>query len=209
MSPVFDLAGHYTDESIIWAKRGQKTPFFRDTIDYSMPVPCGGSCKMNSSSYKQPLADKAHLLSFVGGLEEPVRMAAKALLNNPPRVLITDSEKVSVKKALQSSAFNLILPGDGMLERFNQAVCSGGIPVYVRGEVVPPLEPYVPFTSYGVQVLETELNANFAQQLEDMSASDKAKLRRAAKDTCRKHLQGTALHATSLAKFLTMDLDEY
>merc|ERR1719478_986980 len=58
-----------------------------------------------------------------------------------------------------SSRFVLILAGDDVWSfRFNEAVCSGGVPVLVTNLWIPPFENIVPFETYGVLVRESSLD---------------------------------------------------
>merc|ERR1719389_1347958 len=85
-------------------------------------------------------------------MDTPFRASLRQLLHNGHDcVLAKTSESWDYDDLLHSSKFLLILRGDVEFSyRFNEVVCSGGIPVLVTDSWVPPFNELVPFESYGV-----------------------------------------------------------
>jgi len=177
----------------------------------SMPPPPTSWANFDETRWDRPLTSTAHFASFVGSLNRgAVRKHAATLFHNPPRFIVEDSADFSenqrserYRDALYNSEFVLILRGDNEFSyRFNEAVCSGGIPVLVTDVWVPPLEPVEPFKNYGVMLQEANLD-NLANHLESIDEDTKSRLRQQAKRICETKLHDMAHQAAFAVEFLT------
>ena len=105
---------------------------------------------------------------------------------------------------LRNSIFLLVLPGDHSITgRFNEAVCSGGIPVLVQPTTptvnnvgydgpqrwVPPLDELVPFSSYGIEWLG--VSKALVERLQRTSPAERDRLRGESREVCRRYFSST------------------
>lgn len=171
---------------------------------YSMPPPPTNWVTFDDEQrWTTPLTSKKHFASFVGNLaRSEVRREAAKLFHNPPQFIIQDAESASKEErsnvyedALYNSTFALILRGDVEFSyRFDEAVCSGGIPVLVTDVWVPPMESVEPFEDYGVIVKEANLR-ELKHKLESLDSETKQRLRQRARDVCKTKLHDIAHQA--------------
>ena len=80
--------------------------------------------------------------------------------------------------------------------RFNEAVCSGGVPVLITGTssvggsyYVPPFDEFVPFTAYGVLVREQKVS-QLLHRLQAIPEAEVQMLREAAQVACKSMFVG-------------------
>ena len=117
----------------------------------SGPTPrCASAAGQKAMS--EPLSSKKYFLTFKGHLSRNLRrIAAAKLHHNDMDVIIADAndEQYDFDDLLYSSVFGLVMEGDGLFSfRFNEAVCSGAIPVLVSSTQVPPFHDLVPFAAW-------------------------------------------------------------
>lgn len=86
--------------------------------------------------------------------------------------------------------------------RFNEAVCSGGIPVDVWNEWIPPFDEIIPFKKYGVQLAESEVD-NLQDTIDKVDIPHRNSLRLSALEACRKHFGTMGAIMNSVALYVT------
>jgi len=190
----------------IWAKVGSRLPFYRPGLDVSMPPPATKRCELTpTEAYEEKLSAKRYFLSFKGRMKQPLRIKIAELFHNGVDQVVVDSDNTAYDfdTLLESSIFNLVLGGDmDWSYRFNEAVCSGGVPVLVTEHWIPPFSEFLPFDSYGVLVYER----NFQDLLMTLKAIPERKvqqLREAARHACATAFGSTRTSVSVLLKFLT------
>lgn len=211
---TYDLArdSMYSRPDFVWAKIGADRKHYRPGIDISLATPPLASASWQAA--EEPLTQKPYFASFKGGFERgPIRQRAHNLFHNGKDIMIVDfdwtkgsgdsgNSHQEYHKLLHGSVFNLILRGDTLWSnRFNDVVCSGGVPVLVTKDWVPPLSELVPFDSYGVLIEESQLE-NMIDILRRISDADRERLRAASLHACREHFQTIDLQMRSVAQIL-------
>jgi hypothetical protein len=107
---------------------------------------------------------------------------------------------------LRSSRFILIIGGDVEFSyRFNEAVCSGGVPVLITQAWVPPFNEFVPFESYGVLVNETNETQmdGLLHILQTLPEAEVERRRKMARKMCVDAFQTTEKTISALLHFQT------
>lgn len=160
--PYFLPAHDYAVPGRIFAKSNTLTNFYRPNTDISFPPPPFPRCRDTPpQAYDEPLSAKQWFVSFKGNFgTHKIRPRVAQLFHNGIDQIIVPSTNVmyDFDALLHKSRFNLILRGDVQFSyRFNEAVCSGGVPVLVTDSWVPPFNEIIPFQSYGVLVHEKDL----------------------------------------------------
>jgi len=140
----------YAEPNRIWAKVNSLNAFYRPGQDISMPPVATKRCEhVPARAFDEELSAKRYFLSFKGQTERgPVRSKVLHLFNNGADQVVVkgDNRDYDMDELMQSSRFNLILGGDVEFSyRFNEAVCSGGVPVLVTERWVPPFSEFLPF----------------------------------------------------------------
>ena len=153
----------YNHPRLIILRLGAAVWFHRPGMDVSLPPGplsrCAGSDATNAMM--ESLDAKHYLATFKGKLRHShVRTALAKLHHNDVDVILVDrlDDSYDYDELLYSTVFSLILEGD-MLQTFHfpEAVCSGGIPVLISSNWVPPLQELVPFETYGLRFRDDEL----------------------------------------------------
>merc|ERR1712060_636475 len=108
----------------------------------------------------------------------------------------------------ESSVFNLIMSGDVEFSyRFNEAVCSGGVPVLISERWVAPFNEIIPFETYGVSLAEHDVR-NLSATLKAIPKEKVRELRREARRACAKAFVTPKASILALLEFLTVTTDE-
>jgi len=172
-----------------------------------MPPAAVDRCRYTpAKAYDEPVAHKMFFLSFKGNLENaPVRQVVTKLYNNDRDQVIHPSWDPSYDfdYLLQHSRFNLILRGDVEFSyRFNEAVCSGGVPVLVTDHWIPPFNELFPFESYGVFVHEKDVGSllSILKALPDQEVENR---RSKARIYCQNTFQTTEASVAALMNHIT------
>jgi len=200
-------AASYAIEGHIWAKVNSLSAFYRPHVDISMPPPAVDRCRRTPAfAYDEPLLQKKFFLSFKGNLENsPVRQAVLRNFNNNKDQVIHHSWDPSYDfdYLLHTSRFNLILRGDVEFSyRFNEAVCSGGVPVLVTDHWIPPFNELFPFESYGVFVHEKDVGS-LLSILKALPDQEVEKRRSKARIYCQSSFQTTEASVAALMNHIT------
>ncbi|CAJ1360173.1 unnamed protein product [Effrenium voratum] len=146
-------------EPFAWLRVHPSQENFRNGHDLSVPPAPTELCSsvQASQSFLEPLAGKRFLVSFKGRLNGPLLDGPLSALHDGLEAVVVDEAdaRYSSEYLLFNSAFSLVVPGEG--SRFNEAVCSGGVPAAVANSSwVPPLEGFFLFESYGLRLTEAE-----------------------------------------------------
>lgn len=200
-------ASSYAIEGHIWAKVNSLSNFYRQHVDISMPPAAVDRCRHTpAKAYDEPVAQKKFFISFKGNLDNsPVRQSILRLYNNNNDQVIHHSwdSSYDFDHLLQASRFNLILRGDVEFSyRFNEAVCSGGVPVLVTDHWIPPFNELFPFESYGVFVLEKDIGSMLTT-LKALSDQEVEKRRSKARTYCQSAFQTTEASVAALMNHIT------
>lgn len=201
------IDGH--EEKNVWVKLNLKKSRHRagHTISQA-PPPFLPRCQLCSRSpercYLGDLAGKKFVLSFKGKLKAyKIRARVRDLFHSPSeKRIIADKNDTrwDYDDLLHESKFVLILRGDQEFSyRFTEAVCSGGVPVLVTDSWVPPFSEVKPFTSYGIQMLESQID-KLLEVLSQYSAEDLEKLRKEARLACETMFMSVSLQAKTMVK---------
>ena len=152
---------------------GARRSTFQYGIDVAMPAEptprCSGEAA--SMSFMEPLEHKRFLVSFKGRWEPPWEKQVAALHDNNNNVVIVDdaNAEYDAEFLLWNSVFILVFAtANYRNSRFNEAVCSGGIPVAMAdASWVPPFDGFIRFSSYGV-LIEDSNPSNLLPRLRDV-----------------------------------------
>merc|ERR1712187_208696 len=87
--------------------------------------------------------------------------------------------------------------------RFNEAVCSGGVPVMITERWIAPFNEFMPFETYGITVPEHNVH-NLAATLKAIPKEKVRELRRAARGVCAKAFITPEASILALLEFLTL-----
>jgi len=218
--PPYNLpALEYGRRGLVRAKGSSKLPYYRPDVDVSMPPPATARCRrVPEKSFEEPLESKQFFLSFKGTLNSTDgnkahnklpgfrlrRKVHKVLHNGRDRIIEdTSSQTTSFDLLLTSSRFLLIMGGDVEFSyRFNEAVCSGGVPVLITNTWIPPFREFVPFESYGVLVRENQVG-DLLYILQSLTDAEVDKRRRMARKMCIDAFQTTEKTVSALLNFHT------
>lgn len=209
----------YTDPNIVWALVGSDRWHYRAGHDISAPVGPTYRCKQPFESansglgrrmnmaLSQRLEDKRWLASFKGNLDIiKWRRHAASLLHNEKDVIVvhTTEKAYDFDDLLVNSTFNLILRGDTLMSyRFNEAVCSGNVPVFINDFWIPPLNELVPIEEYAVHMNLTDADLRSVRdRLLAIDIPTRERLRRRAREVCEKHLQTIARQTWSMSHII-------
>lgn len=196
----------YAVEGRIWAKGDSLAPYYRPHLDISMPPASFPRCRQTPrKAYEDPVSAKRYFVSFQGQMRTPVRQTLQQLVNNDVDQIVLDKSSPShhdYDELLHDSRFNLILAGDVPFSyRFNEAVCSGGVPVLVTEQWIPPLSEFLDFDSYGVLVKESDIH-NLVPRLRAMTDEDVEIRRKNARAFCTNAFQTTEASLSALLSFV-------
>jgi hypothetical protein len=200
----FDNATYHR-EGLIFAKVNSLQPYYRNGVDVSMPPPATPRCSRTPmEAIDEPIDNKEYFLSFKGQLHTPFRADVRKVLHNGmDRIVAETSEQWDFEKLLYSSKFSLILRGDVEFSyRFNEVVCSGGVPVLVTDYWVPPFNEVVPFEDYGVLVKEGPPQ-ELLSKLQSINGTELDRLRKKARVVCQDLFSDTAKTINALLQLLT------
>jgi len=214
---VYISKEYYVDEGTIWAKGNSLPPYYRKGLDISLPPPSVSRCSETPSiAYDEPISKKMWFMSFMGKMYATdfretgiIRQTLKRLYNGrkvkDKRIVVesTMGSSFDFDQLLQNSIFNLILRGDVEFSyRFNEAVCSGGVPVLVTDKWIPPFNEFLPFQSYGVLVLEKDIGelVNILAALPDSKVEQ---LRKNSRKACKTSFSATEVSVNALLAHLT------
>jgi len=202
-------AVEYSRSGWMRAKVNSKLPHYRPDVDISLPPPATARCKdVREDAFDEPLEAKRYFVSFKGRLSSKstaIRQEVRRVLHNGRDRIIADtkSPKHDFDLLLRSSRFLPIMGGDVEFSyRFNEAVCSGGVPVLITNTWIPPFHEFVPFESYGVLVNETQVEdlLHILQSLPDTEVEARRKM---ARKMCVDAFQTTEKTISALLHFLT------
>ena len=153
------------DTGFSWLLLGARRDAFQYGVDISMPAEPSPRCSgiSASSSFQQPLGQKRYLLSFKGSFRDyPLAGELAVLHRDNWNVLVVDAAHTGydTEYLLWNSVFNLVFASAADRDsRFNEVVCSGGIPVAVADSSwVSPFDGFIRFRSYGILVDDTDLS---------------------------------------------------
>jgi len=205
MHPFDSIHGHEAKQ--IWAKLNLLTTMYTKRHTISQPPPpvwprclvC--SANKTAQCYGTALNQKRYKLTFKGNMRSNViRQAVADQSHNPgERVVIVESGdgQYDYDELLFNTMFSLILPGDAAFSyRFTEAVCSGGVPVLVTDDWLPPFEQSVPFESYGIKVSEaTARGGGLMAELGKHKMRDLEERRQLARRLCERSLSKVELQA--------------
>lgn len=151
------------DTGLIFARTQALAPgTYRKGIDISMPLAAFPHCAGTPAvAYDEPLQNKSYFVSFRGRMYPEIRRIVRDKFHDGHRCVIEDGNDFghSFEALLHHSRFNLILRGDNEYSYgFDDAVCSGGVPVLITRSWIPPFDEFMPFESYGVKIKEDEID---------------------------------------------------
>ena len=153
------------DSSVSWLLLGARRDDFQYGVDISLPAEPSQHCsgEAASQSFLEPLAHKRYLLSFKGSFQDwPLAHELAALHNDSWDVVVVDAANAGydAEYLLWNSVFNLVLAKpDSHDVRFNEVVCSGGIPVAIADDSwVPPFDGFIRFSSYGFLFRDSDVS---------------------------------------------------
>lgn len=219
---VYNLpAEQYAQSGQVRAKVNSMAPYYRPDADVSMPPAATARCRNTpSSAFEEPLEAKRYFVSFKGNLNvgfpgdpnnhgstqsREVRHRVQRVLHNGRDRIIVDSSHLTYDfdTLLRSSRFLPIIGGDVEFSyRFNEAVCSGGVPVLITKAWVPPFHEFVPFETYGVRVHEDQVE-DLAHILQSLPKADVEQRRKMARKMCNEAFQTTEMTVSALLRFHT------
>jgi hypothetical protein len=219
LSPYNLPALEYGRRGLVRAKGSSKLPYYRSNVDVSMPPPSTARCKrVPDNASEESLDSKQFFLSFKGALNSKdgnkahnklpgfrLRRKVQMALHNGRDRIIEDSTSNTnnFDVLLTGSRFLLIMGGDvDFSYRFNEAVCSGGVPVLISNTWIPPFSEFVPFESYGVLVRENQVG-DLLDILQSLPDAEVGKRRKMAKKMCIDAFQTTATTVSALLTFHT------
>ena len=160
------------DNTVSWLLLGARRSTFQYGVDVSMPAEptprCSGEAA--SKSFLEPLERKPFLMSFKGRLERPWGKQVAALHDDHDVVIVGDANAdYDAEFLLWNSVFNLVFAtANHRNSRFNEVVCSGGIPVAMAdASWVPPFDGFIRFSSYGVLIEDSD-PSNLLPRLRDV-----------------------------------------
>ncbi|CAE7813281.1 ttv [Symbiodinium necroappetens] len=187
---------------------GARRSTFQYGIDVSMPAEptprCSGEAA--SMSFMEPLEHKRFLVSFKGRWEPPWEKQVAALHDNNNVVIVDDANaEYDAEFLLWNSVFILVFAtANYRNSRFNEAVCSGGIPVAMAdASWVPPFDGFIRFSSYGV-LIEDSNPSNLLPRLRDvlLNTAEVHVLRGNARKVCTRFLQTREVQAAAALEAL-------
>mmetsp|Transcript_94149 Transcript_94149/g.167461 ORF Transcript_94149/g.167461 Transcript_94149/m.167461 type:complete len:412 (-) Transcript_94149:32-1267(-) len=198
----------YVDPNFRWLMVGIEERTYRKDVDMSLPAgPPSRAAENAERLSKIGLEQRKLLAQFKGSLRSHATRAEarEAAAQFGPSIVIEDTEDGahSFDDLLKGAVFHLILRGDAIFSsRWAEAVCSGGIPVLVTKEWVPPLNEVVPIDSYGLlHHSESDWRGLF-QKMHDMPAETREKLRTAAINMCKTYAKTIEAQASAVASYL-------
>lgn len=209
-SKLPEAEAFYVDPNFRWLMVGIEERTFRKGIDLSLPGgPPSRAAENAERLSKIGLEQRTLLAQFKGNIHaHKVRREAQeaaAQFDDPPKIVIEDKadEAHTFEGLLESAVFHLILRGDAIFSfRWAEAVCSGGIPVLVTSEWVPPLNDVVPIDSYGLLHHSESDWPGLFQKMRDMPAETREKLRTAAINMCETYAKTIEAQASAVAIYL-------
>jgi len=194
----------YSRDGLIFAKVNSLQKYYRQGVDISMPPPATPRCsKTPADAFDKPLDTKKYFVTFKGQLHTPFRKSVHSLLHNgKDQIVAESSDPWDFDELMYSSTFSLILRGDVEFSyRFNEVVCSGGIPVLVTDQWVPPFNELVPFENYGVLIKESQVS-ELLPKLKSLTNKDLQRLRGKARQVCSDLFSDTAKTIQGLLQHL-------
>jgi len=204
----------YSIEGHIWAKVNSLSGIYRPHVDFSMAPAAVDRCsKTPAKAYDEPVTHKKYFMSFLGAMQNSYevppnqhfirQVLARQFNNGKDQVIVSSGQGYDFDELLQTSRFNLILRGDVEFSyRFNEAVCSGGVPVLVTDKWIPPFNEFLPFESYGVLVNENDLDG-LVIILKALSDAEVEMRRKNARIFCQRAFQTTEASVSALMNHLT------
>lgn len=205
LTPYNMQASEYRVEGRSWAKGNTLTSFYRRGKDFSMPPPATRRCRETpAKAYDEPVSQKRFFVSFKGQMETPLRRKVRELFHNgKDQVIVESGSNYDFDVLLQQSRFNLILRGHvEFSDRFNEAVCSGGVPVLVTDDWIPPFNELMPFDRYGVFVAEKRVSSLLGI-LKSFSDDEVEQRRKNARSFCQKAFATSEASVTALLDHIT------
>lgn len=205
-APHLPDTGVYRDPRYIWAADGARKEFFRPGVDISIPCEPTPRCSSAAArrAFLEPRQAKRYFASYKGKLRYPTRETVARLFHDGNQVVVVDrlDPNFDYDELLFSSAFNLVMGGDTVQAfRFNEAVCSGGVPVLISSHWVPPFDTLTPFDTYGIQLNEEEVPA-LLERLRACGPEEWERLRENARRACGAHFATSEVVAASIAEHL-------
>jgi hypothetical protein len=191
---------------------------------YSLPYPSTSYCHFTpelNQKRNRPLHNRSHFMSFVGRLHKNrvrghiAQLYHDKIIENrkvviQSRVNGAEQEVEMFEASIFDSVFTLVLPGDHPHSyRFNEAVCSGGVPVLVESndpmlQIMPPHDKAFPFSLYGIRAHNI---SDLAQQLKAVPWHRREELRSNALKVCAIAFSTTAGSFYSMLNFVVNNKD--
>ena len=152
----------FKDPAFSWIRNNAVEGVFRPKRDISIPPPLTESFE-RYKFIRNAHQNRSYFLTFKGNFQTYSLRSKLAALHDPEAgILILNSGSESSKSydyndLMSGTNFTLVVRGDALFSyRYSEAVCSGSVPVLLADSWIPPLDPVIPFASYGVQIKESE-----------------------------------------------------
>jgi len=192
----------YVNPAVTWGVLGRAPNPLRQYL--SLPAKPSARCSSTAAfeSFMEPLHMKRHLASFQGSAASRMQLKHTLDLYNETGFVTFANDGDNHGALLFSSVFILFLMSDAEVGNlFNDAVCSGGIPVILgTSRWLPPFDPIAPFAKYGIWLPSY---ARLSRPLRGVSEVRRTEFRELARRACTKHFQSMQHVAESFAEFFT------